>query len=77
MNKLSDSEIDDREKSQEVDTTEGRSYPFIFVRGLALGIGLGGALLGGAVGTVVGLVVGGGIGGALQSLASSSRNGGS
>ena len=75
MRKLSGSESDDREKRELVDIPERRSYPLLFVAGLALGIGLGGGLIGGALGTAVGLVVGGGIGGALQSLVSSRRNG--
>ncbi len=63
-------------KSEEVDTTEGCSYPLLFVAGLAFGAPLGGWLIGGAVGVTIGLVVGGGIGKALQSLVTSHRDGG-
>ena len=75
--KLLDSESDDREKSEEVDTSEQRSYPILFVLGLAFGAPLGEALIGGSVGFTIGLVVGGGIGKALQSLVTSHREGGS
>ena len=63
-------------KSEEVDITEGCSYPLLFVVGLAFGAPLGGWLIGGAVGVTIGLVVGGGIGKALQSLVTSHRDGG-
>ena len=76
MNKLSDSESNDQEKIEEASNTQGSSYPFLFVIGLAIGSTLGGALLGGIIGYGIGLVVGGGVGRALQSLVSSRREGG-
>ena len=73
MGKRSGSESDDREKIEDVDATEGTSYPIFLVAGLAIGSALGGALIGETIGFVVGFVVGGGIGGALQSLVKSRR----
>lgn len=76
MEKHSGLEIDVREKNENVDTTEGGSYPIFLVAGMAIGSALGGALIGGTIGFVVGFVIGGGIGGALQSLVTSRRDGG-
>ena len=62
-------------QSEELDNTEGSSYPLLFVVGLAFGAPLGGWLIGGAAGVTIGLVVGGAIGKALQSLVTSHRDG--
>ena len=63
------------EKSEEIDSTVGKSYPFLFVAGLAIGTFLGENLIGGPIGVAVGLVVGGAIGGRLQALVTSRRKG--
>ena len=52
-------EVQRDEKSEEVDSTVGKSYPFLFVAGLAIGTILGENLIGGAIGVTVGLAVGG------------------
>ena len=74
MDKQSGSEIDDREKNENVDNTEGSSYPIFLIAGMAIGSALGGALIGGTIGFVVGFLVGGGIGGAIQSRVTSRRD---
>ena len=64
------------DKNEDVDTPKGKTYPILFVVGMAVGIALGEALIGGTIGTVVGFVVGGGIGAAIQSQITSGSNGG-
>ena len=71
MDEYSISDSDDQEKKKEIDTSDDRSYPVIFVLGLVIGAPIGQALIGGSAGLTIGLVVGGGIGKALQSLVSS------
>ena len=57
--------------SNEDNATQNRSYPILFVIGLAVGFSLGNALIGGPIGGLIGLIVGGAVGQALQSIASS------
>ncbi len=67
-------EVQRDEKGEEVDSTVGKSYPFLFVAGLAIGT-FGGNLIGGLIGSAVGIVVGGVVGGRLQALVTSRRKG--
>lgn len=68
-------EFGEGNSNSEGHATEGRSYPFILVIGLAIGITLGGLLIDETVGFLVGFVVGGGTGGAVQSFVMSRRKG--